>query len=814
MFRATLWDNFIRIYTMADWNYAFRMLFRNPGFTLAAVIVLALGIGATTAIFTLVHAVLLQPLPYPSSDRLIFIAGVPPRSGQGMTGLIGADFVEFRDHNRSFPKMAAYAQGLWIVSGVGEAESIPGARVSPGYFETLGVTPLLGRTFLPEEQRLGREMEVIFSYRFWQRKFGGDRGVVGRRVIMDGRPYEVVGVAPAAFPAGADYDMWAPLQMDGPFIASRRYRSVRVFGRLKNGVTIQQAQAEANTLAADMGTRNADDQGFGLKLSTFLDREVGGVRRTLWIFAAAVGCVLLIACSNVASLLLARGAVRVREMAVRAALGASRGVLIRQMLIESAMLALGGGALGLALASAGLQLLIASAPKALPRAADIHIDAGVLCFTLLASIATGVVFGLGPALRGSRVNLAEEIKDGGRSGTPGRRTNRFHATLVVVEVALGVLLMAGAGLFTRTFRALNEVPPGYNVRNVLTMEVAVLGSRYRNPEDWRRFFDRLIREVERIPGVEAAGTTNWLPLETGRNTTSLWLDTQAVRSEETKIRMDSRVVTPNYFGAMGVPLVAGRMFDENDRPDTPHVLLVNEAFAREFYPNGALGHRVTVDVGIGTMWTAEIVGVVGSLRELALGEEPLRELFTPLSQTTIAGQKLVVRTTGDPAGYVAAVRSVVESMDRDVPIYNVRTMQQQVDESLSQQRMRVALLGVFSIVALLLASIGLYGVIACAVAERRQEIGIRMALGARRGQVMGLVLGSGLKLTGIGLLIGMGAALGVTRLIGSLLYGVRPWDPETFATTAAIFIGVSLAASYLPARRATRVDPVTVLREE
>ena len=799
---------------MSDWRYAFRMLFRNPAFTLAAIIVLALGIGAATAIFTLVHSVLLEPLPYPKSDRLIYISGLPPRSGQGVTGLVGADFAEFRERNRSFENIAAYVQGLWIVSGVGDAESIAGVRVSPGYFETLGVQPMLGRGFSPEEQRLGHEMEVIFSYRFWQRKFGGDASVVGKRVTMDGRPYEIVGVAPANFPPGDDYDMFAPLQMDGPFAVGRRYRNVRVFGRLKKDVTIEQAQAEAHVIAADFSARYPDDAGFKFQLTTFLDRAVGGVRKTLWIFAAAVGCVLLIACSNVASLLLARGAVRVREMAVRAALGATRTVLIRQMLVESAMLALCGGALGLGLAWAALRFLLASGPKTLPRASEIHIDAGVLFFTLLASIVTGVVFGMAPALRGSRVNLSESIKEGGRSGTPGRRANRFRAALVVVEVALGVVLMAGAGLFARTFRALNEVPAGYNVRNVLTMQVAVLGSRYHTPDDWRAFFERLIPEVERIPGIQAAGTTNLLPLQTERNTTSLWLDTEAMRSEETKIRMDNRVVTPNYFHAMGIPLVAGRVFTENDKPDTPRVMMVNESFAREFYPNGALGHQVTLDIGVGAMWTAEIVGVVGDFHELKLGEEPRRELFTTLAQTTIAGQTLVVRTTGDPAGYVGPVRRAVESIDKDVPVYNVRTMQQQVDESLAEQRMRVALLGVFSMLALVLASIGLYGVIACAVAERRQEIGIRMALGARRDQVVGLVLREGLELTGLGLLIGLLAALGATRWIESLLFGVKAWDPLTFAATGAIFIGVALAASYLPAQRATMVDPVAALREE
>ena len=799
---------------MPDWNYALRMLFRRPGFTLAAVIVLALGLGATTAIFTLVHAILLEPLPYPDSGKLVFIASVPPHSGQGITGLLGQDFSDFRDHNKSFQRMAAYVQGLWIVSGVGQAESIAGTRVSPGYFETLGVMPLLGRGFLAGEQRLGHEWEVIFSYSLWQRKFGGDPAVIGRAVTLDGRPYQIVGVMPPDFPPAEDFEMWAPLQMDGGFAAGRHFRGVRVLARLKDGVTLAEARGEADAFAAGLSARNSDDRGFRFQLSTLLDREVGGIRKTLWIFAAAVVCVLLIACSNAASLLLARGATRVREMAVRAALGADRAALIRQMLTESSLLALLGGALGVALAWSGLRLLLLGAPKVLPRSGDIHIDGGVLWFALFASLLTGLIFGIAPALRGSRVVLSEAMKEGGRSGSAGRGASRFRAALVVVEVALGVVLMAGAGLFARTFRALNEVRPGYNVSNVLAMQIAALGARYRNPQDWRNFFDRLIPEVLRIPGVEAAGTTNLAPLDRERNAASLWLDTQAVRSEETKIRLDNRVVTPNYFSAMGIPLIAGRLFDDRDQPDSPHAAIVNQTFAHEFFPQGAVGHRVLLDVGSGTPWTAEIVGVVGNYRELKLAEAPRRELFTSLSQTTIAGQTLLVRTRGDPAGFIAPVRRVVESMDPDVPVYNVRTMRRQVEESLAPQRMQAALLGVFSLLALVLASVGLYGVIACGVAERRQEIGIRMALGAPREKVLRLVLESGLKLTGLGLLIGIAVALAATRLIASFLYGVAPWDPVTFISTAAIFLAVAVAASYFPARRATAIDPVEALREE
>ncbi len=774
--------------------------------------VLALGIGATTAIFTLLYSLLLEPLPYPDSGKLVWILGVPPRSGQGIVGMLGGDFLEFRDRSRSFDKIAGLISGLWIVSGGGDAQSLPGARVTPGFFETLGIQPALGRVFTADEHRLGHEMEVIFSNAFWQRRYGGDPGVIGRHVTLDGISYEVVGVAPAGFPLAEDFDMWAPLQMDSTLATGRRSRSVRVFGRLKNGIGVEQAQAEAAGIAADFERRYPNEKGYQLKVTTFLDREVGGVRETLWIFAAAVGCLLLIACSNVASLMLARGAVRVREMAVRAAVGASRAALIRQMLAESTVLALAGGALGFGLAAVGVRVLTRLDPRALPRAQEIHASGGVVLFAFLISLATGAIFGVVPALRGSRVNLGEALKESVRGGTGGRGANRFRSALVVIEVALAVVLMASAGLLTRTFRALTQVEPGYHVRDVLTMQIALLGPHYRNTADDRVFFNRLLTSVEQIPGVEAAGTTNWLPLKTDKNSAGVWLDTQPVRTEETKIRLDNRVVTPGYFGAMGVKVLAGRLFDASDTVDSPHVMIVNDALAREFFPNGALGHRVTIDIGV--PWEAEVIGVVGSFRESSLAEEPKREVFTAYSQTTIAGQTLVVRTKGDPAGYAAAVRGAIAALDQDVPIYNPRTMQAQVDESLAQHRMRGVLLGIFSMVALALASLGVYGVISCAVAERRQEIGIRMALGAERGQVLRLMLGGGLKLTVWGLALGLVGAAVSTRLLQTFLYGVTAGDPLTYAGTAAVFIAVAVAASYLPARRAARLDPIAVLREE
>ncbi len=798
---------------MSDLRYGLRTYLRAPAFTLAAAVVLALGMGATTAIFTLVNSLLLEPLAYPDSGRLMWIWSVPPRNSTALNELSGGDFLEIRRQSRTFESLACFFRGSWNVTGIGEPQRLPGARVSEGFFETLGVRPMLGRGFLPDEHQTGREMVVIFSYGFWRQRFGGDPGAVGRHVTLDGIPYEVVGIMGPDFPLATEYDMWAPMPRDSIYANGARFRVLRAIGRLKKGVRLEHARAEATAMAAGLEQRFPGDRGYSLKLVTFTDQEVSGVRETLWIFAAAVGCVLLIACSNVASLLLARGAARVREMAVRAAVGASRAALVRQLLVESALLAVAGGALGFPLAVEGVRLLVALDPSAFPRAQEIQADWGVLGFAFLLSLITGLIFGIVPALRGSGVNLRDALKDGGRSGTAGRRGNRLRSTLVVIEVALGVMLMAGAGLLARSFRALTEVRRGYDTRNVLTMQIALTGVRYRDMVECERFLARLIPQVEQLPGVEAVGSTNNLPLSTERNTAGVWLDTQPVHSRETRIVLDNRVVTPGYFRAMGVPLLAGRFFEWTDRPEAPKVAIVNEAFAHQVFPQGdAVGRRVTMDAV--PPWFLEIVGVVGSFRERSLTEEPRSEIFTVLTQTPMNWQTLVVRSAGDPAGLSGAVRGVIASVDKDVPVFNVRTMQEQMNQSLAQPRLRGALLAVFSVVALVLASLGIYGVIACAVAERRQEIGIRMALGARQDEVRRMVVAQGLKLTLAGLALGLVGAVATTRLLRGFLFGVSSGDPLTFVATAGVFIAVALAASYLPARRATQVDPLKVLREE
>jgi len=803
------------------------MLFRDPAFTAAAAAVLALGMGASTAIFTLVHAVLLAPLPYPDSARLVYVWTTRLESGTGTDILSAEDFREFCAKIASFEKTAGYIRNSWTVTGMGEPQRLSVMNVTGGFFETLGVFPELGRDFRADEFHAGRDTEVIFSHAFWRDRLGGDPGAIGRRIALDGVSYEIVGVMPVGFPLDKEFDVWAPLAVESSMAQGRLHPTMRTFGRLKPGVGLERAQAEAATLAADFAARYPEDRHKTFKLTTFLDFEVGDTRESLWILAAAVACLLLIACSNVASLLLARGAGRVREMAVRAAVGAGRGALIRQMLVESTALAVLGGALGMALAAGSVRALLAIAPDALPRSREIHADPRILAFGFVLSLATGILCGIVPAWRGSRVNLNEALKEAGRSGA-GVRGNRLRAALVVAEVAFAVALMVSAGLLASSLRALNQVRLGYDTRGTVVMQVALPAARYgKNPEEARRFFERVLRGIEALPGVEAAGSTNLLPLLADTNRVGVWLDTQPVESPETRIVVDNRVLTPGYFRAMGTPLVAGRFFDWTDRPETPRVVIINDVFAREAFPHGALGHRVTLDF-TSSHWTAEVIGVVGSFREGSVWEEPQRELFTTESQTTIRGQTLVVRekapgslNLGSDSGAsstVAAVRRVIAQVDGDVPVYNVRTMQQHVSNQMELPRMRGMVFATFSIVALVLASLGIYGVIACAVAERKQEIGIRMALGARPSSIRGMLAAEGLKLTAIGLAIGLAGAAAASRLLARFLYGISVGDPWSFLGSflgaSAVFAAVALAACYLPSRSATKLDPLEILKAE
>lgn len=797
------------------------MLFRQPAFSLAAAVVLALGMGASTAIFTIIRAVVLEPLPYPDSSRLVYVWATLAGAGAGTDILSADDFQEFRARSESYENIAGYVRNSWTVTGIGEPQRLSGMNVTAGFFETLGVAPELGRGFRTDEFQPGNDNVAIFSHALWVNKLASDINAIGKRVTLDGISYEIVGVMPALFPLAANFDIWAPLPAGSPMSRGRRFPTMRTFGRLKRGSGFAIAQAEASAIGADFGARYSEDRGRSFRLTTFLDYEIGNARESLWMLGLAVACVLLIACSNVASLLLARSVTRVREMAVRAALGASRVTLIRQMLVESTALSLAGGFLGTGLAIGSIRVLVAMAGSSLPRAGEIHVDLRMLGFAFGLSVMTGVVCGLLPAWRGSRMNLVDGLKEGGRVGS-GNRGNRLRAALVVVEVAFGVALMASAVLLARSVNALSGAPLGYDTRDTITMQLALPAGRYgNNPAKTRRFFERVLLAIALLPGVEAAGSTNLVPLQGDTNRVGVWLDSQPVQSQDTKTVVDNRVVTPGYFRAMGVPQAAGRAFAWTDRADSPRVAIVNQAFAREIDPReSVLGRRVTLDLG--SPWTAEIVGVVGSFRESNVAEEARRELFTPESQTTIRGQTLVVRSrvvrtrraVSDGPALIAAVRGVIAQVDPEVPLYNVRSMQQQVAAQMAQPKTRGAVFAALSLVALVLASLGVYGVIACGAAERRREIGIRMALGALPGQVRGMLVGEGLKLTAIGVAVGLAGATVAGRLLRAFLYGISPMDPLSLLGTAGVFAAVALTASYLPARRATLGDPIEELRSE
>ncbi|HLW76078.1 MAG TPA: ADOP family duplicated permease, partial [Bryobacteraceae bacterium] len=681
-----------------DLRLGLRTLLRDPAFSLAAAAVLALGMGATTAIFTLLRGVVLEPMAYPDASRLVYVWSTVPLSGGGVDVLSADDFWEFHDKNRFFSKTAGYVRNSWNATGVGDPVHLAGMMVTGDFFDAIEVRPAMGRAFSADEFHLGRDLEAIFSYQFWQGHLGGDPKILGRKISLDGTPYEVVGIMPPDFPMAESFDVWVPLARDSKIVRGRSYASMRTFGRLGPGINLARARREALDIAADFARRYPEDRKQSFELTTFLEYEIGAARESLWFLAAAVGCLLAIACANVASLLLARGTARVREMAVRAAIGANRSRLIAQTLVESTLLAIAGGIGGTALAVGSVRALLALAPETLPRAAQIHADPRVLAFAFLLTLLTGVVCGIVPALRGSKLNLTEALREGSH-GSASQRTRRLRKAFVVAEVAFSVALLATAGLLARSLRALTEARPGFDAHDTVFLETSLPMARYgKNVEGIRSFYERVVKDIDTLPGVVAAGSTSLLPLGTDTNRISAWTDLQPVRSADTKIMIDFRVVTPGYFEAMGVPLVEGRRFNWNDRIDTPHVALVNQAFAREVFHGAAIGHTVTLDYGA-AKWPLEIVGVVGDYREENLSDQPKRELFMVENQHGYRMMVLVVRTRGAGSRIAEAVQQAIARVDSGVPIYDVRTLEQQVRRQLAPPRLRGVVFAIFAALA-------------------------------------------------------------------------------------------------------------------
>jgi predicted permease len=819
-----------------DLRYGARTLLKKPGFTAVAVITLALGIGANSAIFSVVNSILLRTLPYKEPQRLMMvwtrITQLESTSGQTQFANSATDFIEWRNQNQSFEQIAAFCNHNFNLSGGGEPEFLGGVGASASLLPLLGVEAKLGRTFRTEEDQPGADRVVILSHGLWERRFASDPEIIGKKLTLNEGTYTVVGVMPPGFQfpgkdsmlAGLRFpqrvDFYIPLALTASEASDRGRLYLAVIGRLKPQVTIAQAQADMDAVADRLVKQYKN--GRGVVLVSLQQQVVGKARNALLIFLGAVAFVLLIACANVANLLLTRAAARHKEMAIRSALGASRLRLIRQLLTESLLLAMLGGTVGLVLALWVVKLLIAIGPTNLPRADAISVDGRVLSFTLLISLLTGIIFGLAPALQASRLDLNESLKEGGTTSAVSSGRNRIRSLLVVSQVAVALMLLIGAGLMIRSFVRLLGVDPGFDPQHILTLDVRLPLSKYAGPQaDYAgpqaaAFFQQVIERLKTLPGVRAAGGANPLPLSGGEEGSGFVIAGRWPPAPGEVFNAGRRWVSPDYFKVMGIRLQTGRAFTESDGSGAPRVLIINEAFVRTFFPDkDPIGKRLFFNRGSdgGYAWR-EIVGVVKDVKHSALDSDPKPEMYFPFSQFPSWNMTLVARTSGDPMSLVAAARRQVLAVDPNQAISNVSTMEQLMDNSVSQRRFNMLLLSIFAAISLVLAAVGIYSVLAYSVAQRTQEIGVRMALGARAANVLKLIIGQGMVLVLIGAALGLAAAFALTRVLTGLLYGVSPTDPATFAMIALLLLGVALVACYLPARRATKVDPIIALRFE
>jgi len=807
---------------LQDLHYGLRMLAKSPGFTAVAIIALTLGIGANSAIFSVVNSVLLRSLPYQNADQLVMIWGKLPGHGVDQMGASAPEFMDYREQTQAFEHIAAYYSTSFNLTGGAEPERITATLVSASLFPALGVRPALGRDFLPEEDQHGRGQVAILSHGLWQRRFGSDPAIIGQALTLNGQPYAVIGIMPAGFQfLNPETELWVPVAFTPHQLSEDERGShwLNVLARLKPGVTLQQARTEMDAIARRIQQQHrknySDESGWGVIVEPLHETVVGNVRSSLLILLGVVGFVLLIACANVANLLLARASVRQKEIAIRAALGANRFRLIRQMLTESILLSLIGASLGILLTLWANDLLVALKPQNLPRLAEVGIDSRVLWFTFAVSLLTGALFGLAPALQTSKPNLNESLKEGGRTtGSVGR--HRLRSILVISEVALALVLLIGAGLMIKSLYRLQQFSPGFNPANVLTMRLSLPQSKYSQPHHQRAFFESLLKRVETLPGVQSASAVNSLPLSRTGNRRNFSIEGRG----DMKLNVEFRMASPDYFRSMGIPLMKGRFFTERDREGAPGVVIVNESLARIFFPEeDPLGKRIKVGSLRGPFPWLSIVGVVGDVKHDGLDAEAPPEMYVsylqPLLQNFgIPPMFLVVRSADDPLNLIAAVQSEVLALDKNQPVYRVATMDQLVSSSMAERRFQMILFGIFAAIALLLAAIGIYGVISTTVAQRTHEIGIRVALGARSSDVMRLVVGQGMALALIGVAAGLAGALALTRLMSMLLFGVSTTDPATYASIAMLLMIVALLACYIPARRATKVDPMVALRYE
>ena len=815
-----------------DLRYGARMLFKNPGITFVVILALALGIGANTAIFSVVDAVLLRPLPYPESDRLVFLNETSKAMDE--ISVSYPNFTDWRNQNHVFENIGVYNRSSYNLTGVGDAERIVTGQVSADMFAALRANPAMGRLFTNDEDKPGGTPVVLLSHPLWQRRFGGQANILNQQLMLNNKSYTVIGIMPEGFQFPTRVEMWVPVgQLSGEASWQSRGNHPGLYGvaRLKPGVTFAQAKAEMDTIGANLEKQYQDSNaGNGIGLHPLLEVFVGDVRRPLWVLFAAVAFVLLIACANIANLLLARAQSRQKEMAIRSAMGAGRWRIARQLLTESVLLALIGGTLGMLVAQWGVKLILYISPDALPRSKEIGLDWRVLAFTIGLSFVTGLLFGLVPALQAGVVDVHETLKETGR-GTSGRHWLR--SSLVVVEVATTLVLLVGAGLMIRSFYRLQKVNPGFSYDHLTSFTVALPQKKYAESEQREQFYNRLLENLRGLPGVEATAAASGLPLGNNGWQTSFVIDGRPRPPRDQTPLMEACLVTPDYFKAMNIPVKSGRVFDSHDDrswiagkdlsklgDDEKEIaplnsIVIDEEFARRYWPGEeAVGKRIAMGSEKDPRFLT-VLGVVGRVKMEGLGTDSKRvQGYFPFAQIPSGGMTVILKAAGDPNQLIAAVRQQVKAIDPDQPIYSVRTMDDIRSESVAPERLNLTLLSIFAGLALVLAVVGIYGVMSYTVTQRTHEIGIRMAIGAQPRDVFRMVIGQGMMLAFIGVVCGLIGAFGLTRLMASMLFGVEPTDPVTFAAIAVLLTGVALVACYVPGRRATKVDPVVSLRYE
>ena len=813
-----------------DLQFALRQLLKQPGFTLIAVLTLALAIGATTAVLSLVNALLVRPLPYKDPQQLVLLLEHFKSQNLERIPVSPPEFVDYETRALSFEKLGAFGYTNFNLAGEDRPERISGATVTAGVLPLLGVSPIKGRFFQPEECTLGRDDVVIISARLWHRRFNSDPQIIGTKLLLNGKSFTVVGVMPASFDFplqlfnlgnggrfGERAEIWKALAFSDEEMKKRGSRSYAIIGRLGAGTLVAQAQTEIETINAQMRREHpgnySQDNSFGGEVLPLHDLAVGGMRPALLILLGAVCLVLLIACANLTTMLLARAATREHEMAIRVALGAAPLRLLKQVFTESVVLALIGGAVGVVLALWGIESLKAIGAQTVPRLPEVNVDVIVLGVTFAICVATGIIFGLSPGLASARPELTEALKEGGRRSTQGRRRNGLRNGLVIAEVALALVLLSAAGLLIKSFARIQNVNPGFNPRNALTFEVSLPKIQYPDDSSVVHFNNEAQRRIAALSGVQAAGFSTILPLAGTNSDWSFAIEGRPLNNNSPSPDEEKRQVSPDYFRALETPLIKGRFFTNADNADAPPVIIVNQAFAKKFWPNDdALGKRITFDDDPkkNPKWIT-IVGVVGDIHHFGLDIEPKPEMYVPFSQTPYFTTIYVVRSTQDLRGLLPAIRREIQAIDSAVPVANVRTFENLIADSVAPRRLSVVLLGVFAGVAVLLASVGIYGVMSFLVAQRTHEIGVRMALGAKRSDVLKLVLARSLKLISAGTVIGLIIAVMSTHTLRALLYSVSAFDAPTFVLVTILLAAVALVASYLPAMRASKADPMIAL---